>query len=155
MEEIYTIGTNRRKIIHWYLAYSLWSSGCNHGWKVGGASHVVDTNRRLFPFRPFPISYYCSTHASHISFPTLLLPLNLAKRSGEARASHTAQRKMKVAEVGWDLIHLIPMISKVGRDVSHAYHRAVMPTSGAQERRVLCTFCATLQCYYMERYTVK
>jgi len=70
---------------------------------------------------------YCSTHVSPIlsilSFPSLL---EVSKVWEALQASHSAQRK-PAAEVGGDQIHLVPVISKVGEDVSHGSQRAAAP----------------------------
>jgi len=54
MEEIYTIGTNRRKSSTdiWHIRFDL--PAATTAEKLGGASHVVDTNPRFSPSVPFP-----------------------------------------------------------------------------------------------------
>ena len=87
----------------------------------------------LIPFfsllHPFHISRCCSNHSLPNS--SFLLPLNLASWSGKHCKLPTVPSKIMTAnrKVRRDQIHLIPMISNVGRYASCGSHRAAAPKS--------------------------
>ena len=107
-------------------------AGATAAEKLGGTSRGADADPPPFPPPSLPrlplLLHQCFTHP--IRHFSLLLPLNFARRSGEALlASHGANRKKRQpsVEVGGDQIHLVTVISKVGGDASHGSHRAVAP----------------------------
>ena len=70
----------------------------------------------------------CFTHS--LPYSSFLLPLNLARRSGKhCKLATMPGEKMTASciKVGGDQIHLVLVISKVGRGASHGSHRAVAP----------------------------
>ena len=69
-------------------------------------------------FRPFP------------SLLFFLSPFKFSQEVCESTKLPTLSRgkRQPVAKVGWDQIHSVPIISKVGGDASHGSHRLVAPT---------------------------
>ena len=72
----------------------------------------------------YPVVHPRYTHS--LPYSSFLLPLHLARRSGEAlQASHGAQRKMTAGCRSWRGPNTPgPVISKVGRGASHGSYRA-------------------------------
>ena len=104
----------------------------DHGWKVGGdlTWYGGQSPSSTPPSLPrLPLSLHpCFAHS--LPYSSFFLPLNLAKRSVKALSfPHCPEEKRQpVAKVGWDQIHSVPIISKVGGDASHGSHRLVAPT---------------------------
>jgi len=104
----------------------------NQRWKVGGdLSWGGLPTSFLFLFHPFPMLHPSSfNHCRFLSYS--FFQLGLGKRS-KLPAEMTTSRK------SWrDHVQLVPTISKVGGDASHASHRAVAPRYRAVVPRSWC-----------------